>query len=236
MNADNSDQEIIVAVVPVKSKSERVESKNFRDFHQGNSLFDLLIKKLIKSSQINKIYVSTNEKSIKNKVEDLGCYFIQRDDYYCNNKTPWSDVIAHIAESIPEKDNVSLAWCHATSPLFDEYDKAIKQYKLALKNKTYDGLITVSNVSEFIVSEKRQPINYSWGPWHSYSQNLEKLYSITYALFIAKKIEMVRNRYVISKNPLFYNVSPYQSIDIDSNYDFKLAQLLLKNKKDFHNV
>lgn len=234
MNGRNSNINRIVAVVPVKSKSERVESKNFREFHEGNSLFDLLIKKLLKSSQFDKIYVSSNEISIKSKIEDLGCTFIERDHYYCNNKTPWSDVIAHIADSIPEEDDTSIAWCHTTSPLFEEYDEAIKVYKSSLND--YDGLITVSDLSQFIVSEKRQPINYSWGPWHRYSQHLEKLYSITYALFIAKKIEMVRNRYVISKNPYFYKVSPYQAIDIDSNFDFKLAQLLMQNREEFLDV
>ena len=36
-----------VAVIPVKKVSERVESKNFRNFHEGKSLFELLIDKLI---------------------------------------------------------------------------------------------------------------------------------------------------------------------------------------------
>jgi N-acylneuraminate cytidylyltransferase len=88
----------------------------------------------------------------------------------------------------------------------------------------------VSELAEFIVSENRQPINYSWGPWHRYSQHLDTMYAITGALFIAPKIEMVRNRYVISKKPDFYVVPPLQAIDVDTEYDFKLAQLLMQNK------
>lgn len=225
----------IVAVIPVKSVSERVPSKNFRDFFEGDSLFDLLIKKLLKSSQIDEIYISSNELSIKQKVENLGCRFIQRDDEFCNNNIPWSDVIAHIASSIPEDDSTAIAWCHATSPLFEDYDKAIKVYKDCILNGEYDGLITVSELSEFIVSEKRQPINYSWGPWHRYSQFLDKMYTITYALFVTTKEEMIKNRYVISKNPNFYIVPPLQAIDVDTDYDFKLAQLLMKNKEYFNN-
>jgi CMP-N-acetylneuraminic acid synthetase len=57
------------------------------------------------------------------------------------------------------------------------------------------------------------------------------MYTITGALFIAPKIEMVRNRYVISKNPDFYVVPPIQAIDVDTEYDFKLAQLLMQNKE-----
>ena len=39
----------IVAVIPVKDKSERVESKNFTEFAKGISLFELKIKHLIDS-------------------------------------------------------------------------------------------------------------------------------------------------------------------------------------------
>src|SRR5690606_39395309 len=49
-----------VAVVPVKLSSDRVKDKNFRDFFEGHSLFDLLLKKLHESSEVSRIFVSTN--------------------------------------------------------------------------------------------------------------------------------------------------------------------------------
>jgi len=224
----------IVAVIPVKAVSERVESKNFRDFIDGRSLFDILLSKLVESKVIDKIYVSSDAKNIKDFVERKGCSFIERDKKFCNNQVPWSDVIAHVAESIPEKDDTVLCWCHTTSPLFDEYEQAIKDYKKSLKDG-FDGLVSVCQVNDFIVSEKGQPLNYSWGPWHKYSQFLDKYYSITGALFITTKGEMVKNRYVISKNPFFYKVSDFKSIDVDTEFDFKLAQLLFMNRNNLLN-
>jgi len=224
----------IVAVIPVKAVSERVESKNFRDFIDGRSLFDILLSKLVESKVIDKIYVSSDAKNIKDFVERKGCSFIERDKKFCNNQVPWSDVIAHVAESIPEKDDTVLCWCHTTSPLFDEYEQAIKDYKKSLKDG-FDGLVSVCQVNDFIVSEKGQPLNYSWGPWHKYSQFLDKYYSITGALFITTKGEMVKNRYVISKNPFFYKVSDFKSIDVDTEFDFKLAQLLYMNRSNLLN-
>ena len=221
----------VVAVIPAKFESERVESKNFRAFFSGESLLDLLIRKLRNSSEIDEIYISSNALHVKDRVEKLGCKFIQRADEFCNNNIPWSDVIAHVVDSIPEGENTAIAWCHTTSPLFDEYDKAVQSYKISTKDGEFDGLVTVSELAAFIVSEKGQPINYSWGPWHRYAQDLETMYFITGALFIAKKSEMVGNRYVISKNPKFYVVPPLKAIDVDTEYDFKLAQLLMQNKE-----
>jgi len=218
----------VVAIVPVKEKSERVLSKNFKPFSNKKSLLDILLEKLVKIELLDHIYVSTNKKDLN--ISDKKISVLQREEKYCNNITPWSDVVTNIVNSIPESDDTSIMWCHTTSPLFDEYDKALEVY---LGNNEYDGLVTVSELVEFIVSEKRRPINYSWGAWHTYSQNLEKLFSITNALFINKKIDMIKNRYMISQNPYFYQVSPYQSIDIDTNFEFKLAQLLFENKEKF---
>ena len=94
-------------------------------------------------------------------------------------------------------------------------------------------MVAVKPLKEFIISEKKQPVNYSWGPWHKYSQDLEKYYSITGALFVAEKKQMLRNRYVVSSNPYLFEVSDYEAIDIDNEYDFKLAQLLISNKHLF---
>ena len=160
----------------------------------------------------------------------MGCKFIYREDKFCNNIIPWSEMIYHTVKSLPIDLNEDLAWCHTTTPLFDNYDKAFKTY--FTKTKKYnDGLVIVSTLNEFVVNENKKPLNYSWGPWHQYSQNLEKLYTITGTMFASKKNNFLNNRYVISKNPFFYEISRYESLDIDDNYDFELAKLLYKNKK-----
>jgi len=50
------------------------------------------------------------------------------------------------------------------------------------------------------------------------------------------EIELLAMIPVISKNPDFYIVPPLQAIDVDTEYDFKLAQLLMKNKESLSNA
>ena len=38
------------------------------------------------------------------------------------------------------------------------------------------------------------------------------------------------NRYVISKNPYYLETSNFEGFDIDTMQEFKLAQLMFKNK------
>jgi N-acylneuraminate cytidylyltransferase len=220
-----------VAVIPVKTISERVESKNFRNFFEGNSLFDLLIEKLLDSKSFDEIYVSSNSNHLKESLEKRGINYISRPEEFCNNNTPWSDVISYVIESIPEPNDTNIAWCHTTSPTFSRYKEAIDKYLNQKKDNSNDGLITVIKSSDFIISERLQPLNYSWGPWHKYSQFLEKFFYITGALFITSKENMLKNRYVISKNPYLFEVNDFEAIDIDSEYDFELAKILMENKK-----
>jgi CMP-N-acetylneuraminic acid synthetase len=220
----------IVAVIPVKSRSERVPSKNFREFSNNKSLLELLLQKLIATDRIDAIYVSTNEDSIRQSIIDKGCVYVPRADEYCNNETSWSEVITHVVSSLPEDDEVTVMWCHTTSPLFARYSEAIDKFIEVSSMGSHNGLVTVSRMTDFIVTERGRPLNYSWGVWHPYSQNLDLLYSITGALFIAKKQEMVRNRYVVSREPFLFETSAYESIDVDTQFDFELSRIMYENR------
>lgn len=218
----------IVAVIPVKEISERVKSKNYRKFYKNSSLLDILIKKLKKCKDISKIYISSNSKIVEKISKKNKCHYLNRDVKFCNNIVPWSDVIYEVAASIPEKEQTVLMWCHTTTPLFDSYLKAIRIYK----NKKFrnDGLISVEKFKKFLVTEKKTPLNYSWGVWHPYSQKLESLYSITGALFMMSIKQFKKNRYVISKNPYYLETHKFEGLDIDTLEDFKMAQFLYKSK------
>jgi len=226
----------VVAIIPVKAKSVRVASKNFKEFIDGKSLFDILFDKLLACDMIDAIYVSSDERSIGKFVTQKGCKFLLRDEEYCNNDTSWSDVISHVVDSVPESDDTTVMWCHTTSPLFDRYDEAVKQYRSLIESGDANGLVTVSRLSEFIVTEKKMPLNYAWGVWHPYSQNLEKLYAVTGALFIANKKEMINNKYVISSNPYLFETTAFEAIDIDTHFDFELAKLMYQNKATFDEI
>ena len=128
-----------------------------------------------------------------------------------------------------KKEDTILMWCHTTTPLFNSYKEAIKIFKNNKFNN--DGLVSVEKFNRFIVTENKIPLNYAWGVWHPYSQDLQNLYSITGALFMMKLKQFKTNRYVISKNPYYLETKKFEGIDIDTEDEFKLAQFIYKNKK-----
>ncbi len=215
------------AIIPVKSKSERVPNKNFRDFHNGNSLLDILLNKLKKIKDIDKVYVSS-DKNLSNYCNERGAIFLERNKDFCNNITPWSKVITEVVNSIPCKNNDTIMWCHVTGPLFNRYEEGIRIFKDSLKIG-YDSLVAVEKLNEFILNESFKPINYSWGEKHPYSQDLNPLYRVNGSLFIAQKKTMLEHKYVLGKNANILLCSEDDSIDIDTQSDFEKAKAKYNN-------
>jgi len=221
-------QKRIIALIPVKEKSERVPNKNFRPFNsRGESLLDITVNKLNKLNCIDHIYISTDKLDL-NFNGDSNISIVKRDKVFCNNAVPWSDVIDNVINSIPEDDECIVLWCHTTSPLFNFYEKALSKF-LHMDQINFNSLVVVEKVKEFIIDEKGMPWNYMYGIWHKYSQDLPNLYRVAGSLFINKLSEMKKTKYVINSNPYLFEIDSKFSIDIDNEWEFELAQILYKH-------
>ena len=223
----------LVAVIPVKHTSERVQAKNFRPFFENKSLLDIKIEQLKSTLGIDSVYVSSDSIYAEDACKRHGVNFLPRDESFCNNVKPWSEVIFAVAESVPVGDDDHIAWCHTTSPNFDCFGEAIEDYLSVIESGTHNGLIAVSRCNEFIVDDMATPVNYSWGPWHKYSQDLRKYYFVSGALFLTRKAEYLRNRYVISSSPKLFEASSEASIDIDTEADYEYAQFVYRRAREF---
>ena len=159
---------------------------------------------------------------------------IKRDKSLCNNSVPWSEVIEKVLMSIPEPDDTVILWCHTTSPLFNSYDVALKKYLSRDKDKN-DSLVAVSKVKEFILNEAGLPVNYAFGQWHKYSQYLPSYYNVAGSIFIGQLEKMINLRYVIGLSPIHHVVDEGETIDVDTEVDFEIAQFLYK-RSIFPNV
>jgi CMP-N-acetylneuraminic acid synthetase len=217
----------IYAVIPVKSTSERLNKKNFRDFYNGKSLLEIKIKQCLDAGIFADIFVSSDSNEAEIIAHSLGATFVHRDVSLCNNVTPWSQVIVGILNSLPIMDDEYVLWCHVTSPLFDGQKDLV--YNL-LAHPENDSVVTVTQYKYFMLDADFVPINYMWGPWHSYSQNLKPVYQMNLAGFLALKGTMVRNQYIIGDRPHFQQISMFDGTDIDTMEEFELASLLYERK------
>ena len=231
MHSQNRD-DFSVAIIPVREGSQRVANKNFREFYNGKSLLEIKIEQLKAEKCFDKIYISSDSKLAKEISEVQGVDYLFRDPVMCSSSVRWSDAIHAVIESIP-LENPIVSWVHTTSPLYTDYSIPLNEFKN--NEEKFDSLVAVTAFQEFILNKKGRPVNYHWGPWHDYSQDLEELYKVTGALFIGRKKDMMKWRYVIGVKPNLYVVDRNAGIDVDTKEDFELAQFWFNKNQVINN-
>jgi CMP-N-acetylneuraminic acid synthetase len=215
------------AVIPVKHCSERFENKNFRPFLGGKSLLETKIEQLQKCGAYTDIFISSDSPTARECAKRYGVRFLERSPRLCDNSIPWSEVIVEVVSSTPIGDDDALSWCHVTSPLYSDFKSAVRRFDDMPRE--FNGLFAVSRLNRFILNSKYRPVNYAWGHWHPYSQDLEPFYFVTGSLFTARRRDLLDARYVITSRPYPMEISEREAVDIDSELDFEMARWLAEN-------
>ena len=123
----------IVAVVPVKGNSERIENKNIK-LLDGKPLFLHTIEKLLSCDFLDEVYLDTESEKIidlASDYEDLKIF--RRDTELANNKTDGHKLFYNEVKNI-EADIYVQILC--TSPFIKK--ETIKKGIDILKNQNYD--------------------------------------------------------------------------------------------------
>ena len=222
------------AIIPAKCSSSRVSNKNWRDFHEGKSLVEVKISQLADAGiNAKDIHVFCEDESKRSLVEKLGATFVLRDEETTKDELHWSDLVTKLVSSIEADDDEPIAWIQTPTPLFDAAAnrQAIEKWnEIQSQNMAYDCLITVKPFKEFLLDEKGKPINFSFGRWHEWSQDLPNWYILEGPIHIMKKKTYMRCNYHIGEKPYLHEV-PTPSIDIDYMDEFLSAQAIYAAKQ-----
>mgnify|MGYP001179855552 CR=1 FL=1 len=211
----------IVALIPVREGSARIKDKNFVEFSEGRSLLDIKIDHLKQAGCFDRIFVSSDSDKVRHIALNNGIDFLERSTEMCQSDVIWPDVVEHIISTIP--GNPIVTWSLVTSPLFNRYANAVKDF---LDHKENDSLVAVLPKKSFFINKFGRGINYNPGCWHPYSQELETYYEVTGACYIGLKSDMIKWRYWFGIKPFLFEVSETEAVDVDTEEQFKFATKL----------
>jgi CMP-N-acetylneuraminic acid synthetase len=224
--------------LPIRKGSQRVVNKNTRKFaHFNKGLLELKLNQLIKVTSISEIILSTNDEAsieigrefshISNKIR-----IIKRPENLSLSSTNLTDLVKYVPK-ICVSDHI--LWTHVTSPFVEavDYDYAIELYLKAL-NQGYDSLMSVRKFNNYLWSKKKNDIinRVSDQRWPQ-TQDLEELYEINSAIFIASRKIYVDNFDRIGTKPELFIQDSIKSFDIDWEDDFTLAELIYKKNNEY---
>ena len=210
--------EKIAFFLPTRKGSERVKSKNTRPFAGiEGGLVENKIKQLLATKHIDEILFSSNDEmciAIAEKyASDSRLRIIPRPNELCLSTTNLQDLICYVP-TITNADHI--LWGHVTTPLVEAkvYDTAIEQY-LSKITKGYDSLVSVKELKNFLLNQEGKLVNNTTDiPWPR-TQDLEPLYEINHAIFLAKRSVYTEQKNRIGQKPLLYIMDEIHSKDID---------------------
>ena len=218
--------------LPTRAGSERVANKNTRNFAGvEGGLLAIKLEQLLSLSKVKEVVLSTNDEAsievAQNFLSNPKLKLIQRPDHLAQSRTNLTDLVDYVP-TICSSEHI--LWTHVTSPLVNavDYETAINLY-FEKMSENYDSLMSVKEIQNYVWSKKENKVSNrkddDFKKWPR-TQDLEKVYEVNSAIFIASKKIYKKENDRIGKKPYLLIHSFLQSIDVDWEEDFKIAEKL----------
>lgn len=221
----------ILAVIAARGGSKGVPRKNIK-MVGGKPLIGWMIEAAKGSSYIDRLILSSDDNEIITIATDFGCDApFLRPKTLAADDSSISDVILHALEEVPGYDYVMLL--QPTSPLTHTHDldKCI-EFTIASR-KVATVSVTEPDKSPFWMfkmDEKKRLEPLMGNQFlNCRRQELPSVYIPSGAFYFAQSQWFQENRSFYSEDTTGYIVPAKRSIDIDTQFDFHLLEVLLKH-------
>ena len=229
----NNDE--VVAIIPARSGSKRLPRKNVLAI-ADKPCITWTIEAAINSKFIDHVVVSTDDEEIKQIGRTYReIYVVDRPDELATDSSTSVDVVSHVLEDKKTtlKNASWLILLQPTSPLrtAEDIDAAFE----LVNQKNAQGAISVCQVShprEWIAhakpgeSLKEFFLGTDLG---GRAQDFPKAYTINGAIYIIRIELFMREKTFFADSAIVaYDMDRSKSVDIDDEFDFKLAEFLLR--------
>lgn len=221
-----------LAIAPARGGSKRLQKKNILDI-SGKPLIAWSIEAGLKSKYIDKLVVSSEDSKILNISQEFGAEIIKRPKNLALDNTTSFEVVKHAIESLKNYDYIIML--QPTSPLRDEndIDSAIE----FLFKKKADAVISICETDHSPLWTNTLKKNGDLTGFidneiiNKRSQDLEKFYRLNGAIYICLRDRLLKEKSFFIRNKIYgYIMEKEKSVDIDTEIDFKLAEILLNKK------
>ncbi|WP_279117848.1 cytidylyltransferase domain-containing protein [Fusobacterium varium] len=224
-------KEKILAIIPARSGSKGLKDKNIKMMN-GKPMIAYTIEAAQNSKIFEDIIISTDsEKYAEIAKKYGGSVPCLRDKKLANDNAKSSDVILDILNRVEKKYDLFIL-LQPTSPLRTEKN-IIEAYKMYLEKKA-NSVVSVCEMEHSplwanILNEEKRMDSFLRGiDVNGNRQELETYYRINGALYIANVEYFKKYQNFYYKDSYAYIMEKENSIDIDDELDFKIAEYLMK--------
>ncbi len=211
-----------VAIIPIKSDSERVNEKNFRLINDL-PLYKHFLNKL-ENCSFDEVYIDTDSDEVKQFVEDKGFIHIPRLPELATKNANGNDLLNYHASIISADYYFQL---FITAPLLksETINKAIN---LIINDDHYDSIFTANEIYSWFWY-RGEPVNYN-PKILPRSQDAMPIIRETTGLYGIQRNALLEFQCRIGQKPYMLFINEYEAADLDTENDFKYVEFLIKNR------
>jgi len=214
-----------IALLPMKGHSERVKNKNIRDFN-GRPLFYYILNTLMKCEYVSEVYIDTDSEEISRQAKQFfsDVHVIERPPALCGDMVSMNTIIEHDMEVAGGEYYIQT---HTTNPLL-KVETLKKACEIFIeKINEYDSLFSVNRIQTRLYDAAGQAVNHDPARLIR-TQDLPPLYEENSNFYIFSKTSFAQSNARIGQHPQMLEMDRLESVDIDEETDFILAEQIAK--------
>ena len=218
----------VVAFVPAKGSSERIENKNAK-LLDGRPLVVHTLDKLLKCRHVDEVYLDTESDEIAALAKHLPVKVMKRNRFLASNGTDGHALFMNEVRHV-DADIYVQALCTAPFVRPETVDTAID---ILTREARYDSVALVRKEKQYLWTEGKPAYGYG---------RIPNSVELPPTIIEAMSLYVVRRETALSTNRRFghrvhlLETSPVESIDVNTPGDFELAEYIASGQRERERV
>jgi len=226
----------IVAIIPARGGSKSLPRKNVRLLNRKPLIY-YTIREALKSRFLDRIIVSTEDKEITELAKAYGAEVVTRPAELATDDTPTVPVFQHAIRYLEEVEHYHpevIVNLQPTSPLrtAEDIDGVIEKFR----QTDCDSVVSVCEAEcppqwmYTLEGDRLQPVIKGQEKIFR-RQDAPEVYRLNGAVYVTHRDVIMKQNTVRGKDTRAYIMPRERSIDIDTEVDFQLADVLIREKE-----
>lgn len=221
-----------IAIITARSGSKGLKDKNIIDLC-GKPMMNYSIEAALKADEFDRIIVSTDSEVYGKIAKEAGAEVVFRGESVSNDTASTFMVIEDLFNKIETNFDYFML-LQPTSPLRNckHVKQAIELFESRIDD--FDFLVSVKEAehNKLLVNpiEEDLSLKYFDTDFANYRRQSYKDYSPNGAIFIGKPNAYLYKKHFFGARSLAYKMSAFDSVDIDTELDYKFAQVCMEER------
>jgi CMP-N-acetylneuraminic acid synthetase len=218
----------VVALVPMRHRSERVPGKNYR-MVAGRPLYAYILETLLSCAEIRQIVVDTDSPVIMEGVARSfpSVRLVERPEHLCGGDVPTNAVIQHDLQVASSRFYLQT---HSTNPLLrpETVSRAIQAFLRGFP--AHDSLLSVTRLQKRLWDRDGRPINHDPSVLLR-TQDLPPLFEENSCIYLFEREVFLAERNRLGARPAMFEMPAVEALDIDEESDLVVVEALLATRR-----